>query len=72
MSWLKPPSMDGASPMQLFHGVCSYPCPAPAIAALFVIQFIYGWNQYLWPLLMSTNEERMYPIVIGIRMHDRR
>ncbi|MDE2298739.1 MAG: glycerol-3-phosphate transporter, partial [Burkholderiales bacterium] len=32
----------------------------------FVIQFIYGWNQYLWPLLVTT-EERMYPVVMGIK-----
>jgi len=36
------------------------------IAALFVILFIYGWNQYLWPLLV-TNDARMTTIVIGIR-----
>ena len=33
---------------------------------LFVIQFIYGWNQYLWPLLITT-EESMYTAVIGIK-----
>jgi sn-glycerol 3-phosphate transport system permease protein len=37
-----------------------------SMAALFVIQFIYGWNQYLWPLLVTT-EENMYPVVIGIK-----
>ena len=31
-----------------------------------MIQFIYGWNQYLWPLLVTTDED-MYPIVIGIK-----
>jgi sn-glycerol 3-phosphate transport system permease protein len=31
-----------------------------------VIQFIYGWNQYLWPLLVTTNED-MYPVVMGIK-----
>ena len=36
------------------------------MAALFVIQFIYGWNQYLWPLLITTTEQ-MQTIVIGIR-----
>jgi sn-glycerol 3-phosphate transport system permease protein len=36
------------------------------MAALFVILFIYGWNQYLWPLLVTT-EESMYTVVIGIR-----
>ena len=33
---------------------------------MFVIQFIYGWNQYLWPLLVTT-DEGMYPIVMGIK-----
>jgi sn-glycerol 3-phosphate transport system permease protein len=42
------------------------PLSATNIAALFVIQFIYGWNQYLWPLLVTTNED-MYPIVMGIK-----
>ena len=36
------------------------------IAALFVILFIYGWNQYLWPLLVTTDES-MYTTVIGIK-----
>jgi sn-glycerol 3-phosphate transport system permease protein len=57
--------MDGAAPMRFFWDVL-LPLSRTSIAALFVIQFIYGWNQYLWPLLMST-EERMYPIVVGIR-----
>jgi sn-glycerol 3-phosphate transport system permease protein len=57
--------MDGASPLRFFWDVL-LPLSRTSIAALFVIQFIYGWNQYLWPLLMST-EERMYPIVVGIR-----
>ena len=57
--------MDGASPMRFFWDVLLH-LSRTSMAALFVIQFIYGWNQYLWPLLMST-EERMYPIVMGIR-----
>jgi len=57
--------MDGAKPMRFFWDVL-LPLSRTSMAALFVIQFIYGWNQYLWPLLMST-EERMYPIVMGIR-----
>ena len=36
------------------------------MAALFVIQFIYGWNQYLWPLLTTTSED-MIPVVLGMR-----
>ena len=42
------------------------PLSTTSIAALFVIQFIYGWNQYLWPLLVTTSED-MYPVVIGIK-----
>jgi sn-glycerol 3-phosphate transport system permease protein len=47
--------MDGAGPMRFFKDVL-VPLSKTSIAALFVIQFIYGWNQYLWPLLVTTNE----------------
>jgi sn-glycerol 3-phosphate transport system permease protein len=57
--------MDGAGPMRFFKDVL-LPLSATSTAALFVIQFIYGWNQYLWPLLVTT-EERMYPVVMGIK-----
>jgi sn-glycerol 3-phosphate transport system permease protein len=57
--------VDGAGPMRFFFDVL-LPLSRTSIAALFVIQFIYGWNQYLWPLLVTTNEN-MYPIVMGIR-----
>ena len=57
--------MDGAGPMRFFKDVL-LPLSSTSIAALFVIQFIYGWNQYLWPLLVTTNEN-MYPVVIGIK-----
>jgi sn-glycerol 3-phosphate transport system permease protein len=57
--------MDGASPMQFFRDVL-LPLSVTSMSALFVIQFIYGWNQYLWPLLVTT-EENMYPVVIGIK-----
>jgi sn-glycerol 3-phosphate transport system permease protein len=57
--------IDGAGPMRFFKDVL-LPLSATSIAALFVIQFIYGWNQYLWPLLMTTSED-MYPVVMGIR-----
>ncbi|MEO8020666.1 sn-glycerol-3-phosphate ABC transporter permease UgpE [Polaromonas sp.] len=57
--------MDGAGPMRFFKDVL-VPLSTTSIAALFVIQFIYGWNQYLWPLLVTTNET-MYPVVIGIK-----
>src|SRR3990167_2987789 len=57
--------IDGAGPMRFFKDVL-VPLSTTSIAALFVIQFIYGWNQYLWPLLVTT-EESMYPVVIGIK-----
>jgi len=57
--------MDGAGPMRFFRDVL-LPLSRTSIAALFVIQFIYGWNQYLWPLLITT-DEGMYTTVIGIK-----
>jgi len=57
--------IDGAGPLRFFKDVL-VPLSSTSIAALFVIQFIYGWNQYLWPLLMTTDES-MYPVVMGIK-----
>ena len=57
--------VDGASPMRFFWDIL-LPMSRTSIAALFVIQFIYGWNQYLWPLLAATSED-MYPVVVGIK-----
>jgi sn-glycerol 3-phosphate transport system permease protein len=57
--------IDGAGPMRFFFDVV-LPLSKTSIAALFVIQFIYGWNQYLWPLLVTTDES-MYTTVIGIK-----
>ena len=57
--------IDGAGPMRFFWDVL-LPLSTTSIAALFVIQFIYGWNQYLWPLLVTTSED-MYPVVMGIK-----
>ena len=57
--------IDGAGPLRFFWDVL-VPLSTTSIAALFVIQFIYGWNQYLWPLLVTTSED-MYPVVIGIK-----
>ena len=56
--------IDGAGPMRFFRDVV-LPLSATNIAALFVILFIYGWNQYLWPLLITTSAN-MDTIVIGI------
>jgi sn-glycerol 3-phosphate transport system permease protein len=57
--------VDGAGPLRFFRDIL-VPLSATSMAALFVIQFIYGWNQYLWPLLVTT-EEGMYPVVVGIK-----
>ena len=57
--------IDGAGPLRFF-GHILLPLSRTNIAALFAILFIYGWNQYLWPLLMTT-QEGMYTIVMGIK-----
>jgi len=57
--------IDGAGPLRFFKDVL-LPLSRTSIAAIFVIQFIYGWNQYLWPLLVTTSED-MYPVVMGIK-----
>lgn len=57
--------VDGAGPLRFFKDVL-LPLSTTSMAALFVIQFIYGWNQYLWPLLVTTDES-MYPVVMGIK-----
>jgi sn-glycerol 3-phosphate transport system permease protein len=56
--------IDGASSMQFFRSIL-VPMTRTPIAAMFVIQFIYGWNQYLWPLLITTKQE-YYTLLIGI------
>ena len=56
--------MDGAGPIRFFWDIL-LPLSRTSIAALFVIQFIYGWNQYLWPLIVTT-EESYYTVVMGI------
>jgi len=57
--------LDGARPMRFFFDIV-LPMSRTNIAALFVILFIYGWNQYLWPLLITTDPE-MNTIVMGIK-----
>jgi sn-glycerol 3-phosphate transport system permease protein len=56
--------VDGASPMRFFFDIL-LPMSRTTIAALFVIQFIYGWNQYLWPLLITTKES-FYTVVMAV------
>ena len=57
--------IDGAGAMRFFIDIL-IPLSRTNIAALFVILFIYGWNQYLWPLLITT-DKNMYTIVMGIK-----
>ena len=56
--------MDGAGPLRFFRDVV-LPLSVTNIAALFVILFLYGWNQYLWPLLV-VNDRSMETIVVGL------
>jgi sn-glycerol 3-phosphate transport system permease protein len=62
---LEASKIDGAGAFRFFKDTL-VPLSITTIAALFVIQFIYGWNQYLWPLLITTKES-MQTIVIGIK-----
>jgi len=57
--------LDGAGPVRFFIDTV-VPLSRTNIAALFVILFIYGWNQYLWPLLITTRGD-MQTVVIGIK-----
>jgi len=57
--------MDGASAMTFFRKIL-FPLSKTNIAALVVIEFVYGWNQYLWPLLITTNPDMM-TAVIGLQ-----
>lgn len=56
--------MDGAGPLRFFLDIV-LPISRTSIAALFVVMFVYGWNQFLWPLLMTTSRD-MNTIVMGL------
>ena len=62
---LEASKMDGAGAFRFFKDTV-VPLSLTTMAALFVIQFIYGWNQYLWPLLITTRDD-MQTVVIGIK-----
>ncbi len=57
--------IDGASPMTFFRKIL-FPLSKTNIAALVVIEFVYGYNQYLWPLLITTNP-KMTTAIIGLQ-----
>ena len=57
--------LDGAGPFRFLVDIL-IPLSRPVIIALFVITFVEGWNQYLWPLMVSTTDEGYFTIVRGI------
>jgi sn-glycerol 3-phosphate transport system permease protein len=57
--------IDGAGPFKFFIDVL-VPLSKTMMAAIFIIMFVYGWNQYLWPMLMTT-EERFFTLMRGIK-----
>jgi sn-glycerol 3-phosphate transport system permease protein len=57
--------IDGVGPLQFLWKIV-VPLSRPTLAALFVIEFVYGWNQYLWPLL-TTSDKRYETIVMGMQ-----
>ena len=59
--------VDGASPMRFFWDIL-LPMSRTSIAALFVIQFIYGWNQYLWPLVVTTKQSYYTVVLVMSRL----
>lgn len=57
--------IDGAGPIRFFFDIL-LPLSRTNIAALFVILFIYGWNQYLWPLIVTT-DDAYYTLVMSVK-----
>ncbi|RAH38887.1 sn-glycerol-3-phosphate ABC transporter permease UgpE [Halomonas sp. SL1] len=57
--------VDGAGPWRFLRDIL-LPLSTTNIAALFVIMFLYGWNQYLWPLLITTESDHM-TIVVSLK-----
>lgn len=57
--------IDGAGPVKFFIDIL-VPLSRTMIAAMFIIMFVYGWNQYLWPTMITT-EEGMFTLVRGIK-----
>ena len=57
--------IDGAGPFRFFVDIL-IPISRTMMAAIFIIMFVYGWNQYLWPMLMTTDES-FYTLMRGIK-----
>ena len=62
---LEAATLDNAGPVRFLWDIL-IPLSKTMIAAILIIMFVVGWNQYLWPLLMTT-QENQYTIVIGIK-----
>ncbi|WP_124110847.1 ABC transporter permease subunit [Palleronia sp. THAF1] len=62
---LEAAKIDGAGPVKFFIDIL-VPLSRTMIAAMFIIMFVYGWNQYLWPTMVST-EEGKFTLVQGIK-----
>ncbi|MDP5217085.1 sn-glycerol-3-phosphate ABC transporter permease UgpE [Ruegeria sp. 2205SS24-7] len=57
--------IDGAGPVKFFIDIL-VPLSRTMIAAIFIIMFVFGWNQYLWPTLITTDES-LFTLVRGIK-----
>ena len=57
--------IDGAGPIKFFIDILA-PLSKTMVAAMFIIMFVYGWNQYLWPTMITTDED-MFTLVRGIK-----
>lgn len=57
--------LDGAGTVRFFLDIL-VPLSRTMVAAIFIIMFVVGWNQYLWPLIMTTDDQ-LYTVVIGIK-----
>jgi sn-glycerol 3-phosphate transport system permease protein len=62
---LEAAQLDNAGPVRFLIDIL-IPLSKTMVAAIFIIMFVVGWNQYLWPILMTT-EESLYTVVIGIK-----
>ncbi|MBK2124092.1 sn-glycerol-3-phosphate ABC transporter permease UgpE [Fangia hongkongensis] len=58
-------SIDGAGPIRFFIDVV-LPLSKTNIVALFIVMFIYGWNQFLWPLIITSSDPALHTIVMGL------
>ncbi|MFB9173281.1 ABC transporter permease subunit [Roseibium salinum] len=68
-SLLESAQLDGAGPFKFFRDIL-LPLSLPTAGALFLVLFVTGWNQYLWPVIV-TSEESSYTVVRGMQLFGR-